>query len=157
MADGLIQVRGLEEFKRLAVVMKAEGNPITGDVRKSLLAELRAAGKPVTVAIRSAYASEMPRRGGLASRLAGARVATRTRLAGKSAGTQIVATVPGWDLDAIEGGIIRHPVFGNRANWVSQNVPSEVAGKAFLAMYPEMERAVDAAIDRVIAEVEAKV
>jgi hypothetical protein len=156
MSEGLVQIKGLDEFKRLAVVLKSEGNPLTGDVKKSLLAELRAAGKPVTASIRAAWASEMPHRGGLANRLAGARVATRTRLTGRSAGTSIVAQVPGWDLDAIEGGTVRHPVFRHRSTWVSQSVPAEVAGKAFLAMYPEMERAVDAAIDKVIAEVETK-
>lgn len=160
MSERMIDIRGLDEFKRLAAVLRAEGGgsgiSITGDVRKRLLAELRAAGRPVTVAIKAAYAEQMPKRGGLANRLASARVATRTRLTGKSAGTNIVVQVPGWDLDAIEGGTIRHPVYGNRSNWVTQNVPGEVAGRAFLAMYPAMERAVDNAIDKVIAEVEAK-
>jgi hypothetical protein len=160
MAEGLIRIEGLEEFKRLALVLRSEsgagGGAITGGVRKNLLAELRAAGKPVTVAIRAAYAEEMPKGGGLASRLARAQIGVRSRLTGKSAGTNIVATVPGWDLEAIESGTIRHPVYNNRSNWVSQSVPAEVAGKAFLGCYPVMERAVETAIDKVILEVETR-
>ena len=98
----------------------------------------------------------------MANRVAAARMATRSRLSGKQAGTRIVAQVPGWDLEGIESGKLRHPVYARGDDrktwaWAEQNVPAEVAGKAFLACYPEMERAVENALDIVIASVEARI
>jgi hypothetical protein len=68
-----------------------------------------------------------------------------------------VAQVPGWDLEAIESGTIRHPVYGNRSTWVQQEVPAHVATEAFEAMAPEVEVRVNVAVEKVIASVEARI
>lgn len=170
MADGYFRIQGFEEFKRAAVVLRETGGGpggIDGDVRKMLLKELRAAGRPAALAIKAAWQAEMPQSGGLADRLGGARVAVRNRLTGKTAGTSIAAIVPGWDLDAIETGKIRHPVYGSgdrkdaevrkKWKWVLQDVPAHVAGEAFAAMEPAVQARVNLAVETVIASVEARI
>lgn len=160
MAEGFFRIQGLEEFKRAALVLRETGGGpggIDGDIKKMLLKELRAAGRPAALAIKAAWKAEMPQGGGLADRLGGARVGVRNRLTGKSAGTSIAALVPGWDLDAIETGKLRHPVYGNKKAWAGQDVPAHVAGEAFAAMEPAVQARVNLAVETVIASVEARI
>lgn len=158
MSEQFIEIRGLDQFKRAAVVLKeAAGTGITGEVKKNLYAELRAAGRPAVLAIREAYGQRMPQRGGLAEKLSKAQVGVRSRISGPSVVTSLVTRVPGYDLTKIEEGDLRHPVFGNRKTWVSQEVPAHVAGEAFDAIAAEIDVRVNVALDKVIATVEARI
>ena len=92
--------------------------------------DLRALAKPVGDRIVEAIADAMPKRGGLAERvrsqgrvslLVDLRRGVRIQLANKA----------GMYMGAFESGTIRHPVYGNRKAWVSQQVPGGKGAEAF--------------------------
>jgi hypothetical protein len=62
----------------------------------------------------------LPQRGGLAARVAGAKLSTR-RKSGRNPGVSIQAR--GMDqLGMMDSGQVKHPVFGNRGAWVVQSI-----------------------------------
>ena len=92
--------------------------------------DLRALAKPVGDRIVEAIADAMPKRGGLSERvrsqgrvslLVDLRRGVRIQLANKA----------GMYMGAFESGTIRHPVYGNRKAWVSQQVPGGKGAEAF--------------------------
>lgn len=80
----------------------------------------RAASKLEADARRSAI-RRLPRRGGLASRVARAKLATSRAPSGT--GVTVTAKGPA-QLADIDAGTVKHPVFGNRNAWVTQRVTS---------------------------------
>lgn len=94
----------------------------TPELRKDLLAGIRKVGKPVIADVRSEATSTLPSRGGFAGGIAGAQFGVRTRTSGKAAGVRIVGRQPGHDIEGIDAGLLRKPLFGNRASWHSQPV-----------------------------------
>ncbi len=93
------------------------------ELRKELLAEIRKEGKPAVEDVKRQTDDYLPRRGGLAERVARQSYGVRTRLAGRSAGVRIQGTGRTVRaLRSIDAGSLRHPVFGNRDVWVSQSV-----------------------------------
>ena len=92
--------------------------------------DLRALAKPVGDKIVEAIADAMPKRGGLAER-----VRSRGRvslLVDLRRGVRIqLANKAGLYMGAFEDGTIRHPVYGNRKAWVSQQVPGGKGAEAF--------------------------
>lgn len=122
MAFGVsASVRGATDLEQLARAVKATGN---GQLRKDMLKGLRVAAKPVVTAIKDEMRDELPHGGGLNEWAASAKIAPRTRTAGKNAGIRIVGTKAGHDFKAINDGRIRHPVRGNRSVWVLQSIPA---------------------------------
>lgn len=115
------------EFQKAAAQLEQLGD------RKLVLGmrrDLRALAKPVGDRIVEAIADAMPKRGGLAERvrsqgrvsvLINLRSGVRIQLANKS----------GLYMGAFESGTIRHPVYGNRKAWVSQQVPGGKGAEAF--------------------------
>jgi len=117
----------LEDFQKAGKRLQEFGD------RKLVLAmrkDLRAVAKPVGDAMIEAIAGAMPKRGGLAERvrsqgrvslLVDLRRGVRIQLANKA----------GMYMGAFESGTIRHPVYGNRKAWVSQQVPGGKGAEAF--------------------------
>ena len=92
--------------------------------------DLRALAKPVGDRIVEAIADAMPKRGGLAERVRSqGRVSVLINL---RSGVRIqLANRGGMYMGAFESGTIRHPVYGNRKAWVSQQVPGGKGAEAF--------------------------
>ena len=115
------------EFQKAAAQLEQLGD------RKLVLGkrrDLRALAKPVGDRIVEAIADAMPKRGGLSERvrsqgrvslLVDLRRGVRIQLANKA----------GMYMGAFESGTIRHPVYGNRKAWVSQQVPGGKGAEAF--------------------------
>ena len=115
------------EFQKAAAQLEQLGD------RKLVLGmrrDLRALAKPVGDWIVEAIADAMPKRGGLAERvrsqgrvslLVDLRRGVRIQLANKA----------GMYMGAFESGTIRHPVYGNRKAWVSQQAPGGKGAEAF--------------------------
>ena len=94
-----------------------------GDVPTTTQRALAASGQRLIAAAR-AGAGMLPSRGGLAARVAGARYTVdEVRSAGGSAGIQLTVAAD-LDVDALDRGTLRHPVYGNRSRWVTQRVPA---------------------------------
>ena len=115
------------EFQKAAAQLEQLGD------RKLVLSmrrALRALGKPVGDKVLEAIAAEMPKGGGLAARIrAQGRVSVLVNL---RSGVRIqLANRGGMYMGAFESGTIRHPVYGNRKAWVSQQVPGGKGAEAF--------------------------
>lgn len=151
MSEADFDIRGSDAIRDLGRALKSAGDG--GELRKGLLRELRAAGKPITAAVRSDLGSKMPQRGGLAAHLAKAKVSTRNKLSGNSAGISIQTSVPGYDLAGIEKGTVRHPTFGHRP-WVAQSVEANVITNAIDSKKNTMRDAVIDAIDSVLDHID---
>lgn len=145
-----LEVRGAEDWRRLARGLKAADAPIRRSIRKGL----RDVAKPLGVDMRDAGAAAMPRRGGLSARVARSTVSLRTA-GGLGAGARVevaLRTKEGYDLGGMDRGLIRHPVFDTGA-WVAQTVPARAFSDAFDRGAPKVRAALIREIDKALDEI----
>lgn len=114
-----LRVTGADQLEALGRDLRRWASGLRKDLMRQIGRAVRDSQVRPEVA-RSALAS-LPRRGGLADRVAAARVISRVRLAGQNVGVKVQARAKGADLGAINRGRVRHPVFG-RAPLVTQAV-----------------------------------
>lgn len=134
MAD--FEIRGGDDLKRVARELKAAGD---GQLRRDLLRGIRESVKPGIPEVRASAASTLPKRGGLADRVAGQQYAVRTSLA---AGRVSVLGKGMKELIDIDKGKLRHPLFGNREKWIGQSVEPGFFTKPLEARGPSIRTAV---------------
>lgn len=116
MAD--LKITGAEKLDVLARALKQYGDK---GLEKELYSALNRSTKPLRKNALKAAERKLPRTGGLNRRVAAAKTSVR-RLNGQGAGVRIVAS--GMEqLDLIDKGRVRHPVWGNRGRWVNQPIP----------------------------------
>lgn len=114
------------EYKAFAQRLKAADRKVANGLR----ARVREAGKPLAEAIAQDGPEGLPEAGGLAEWLRGAKPGlsmTQTRVAIKLTGLTGMRTRKTSDLNAINRGRLRHPVYaqpGRKAGWVNQLVPA---------------------------------
>lgn len=145
-----VRISGAESLADLAKALRAAGESGKG-LRRELLRAIREAAKPVKGDVQESWASRMPRRGGLAGRPL--RLGARTRMAGARVGVRLVTT-NGYDLQSINRGRLRHPVFG-RSVYVDQAVPAGVITDPQERAAPDVRAELIEAIDRIRRRVEA--
>lgn len=142
------------EYKAFAQRLKAADRTLANSLRK----RVREAGQPLADGIREDGPEGLPRRGGLVDYLRASKASvslTQTRAAIKITGQRGSRTLTTSDLNAINRGRLRHPVFavpGRRAGWVNQAV---VAGTYDAAIEKHSEVALDQvarALDDVMGE-----
>jgi len=107
------------EIRELARRLKSAGR---GDLRKDVLRGIRESNKPTIRKIRANALATLPSSGGLAAKVAASKISTRSRMTGNSAGVIIRGTDKRINLNRLNDGNLRHPVFGNRRNWAEQSV-----------------------------------
>jgi hypothetical protein len=113
-----IRVQGADKFGKLAKALKQAGDK---ELQKELYSAINRATKPMRAEAKKSAEQNLPKTGGLNSRVARTRMSTRRR-AGRDPGVRIVAK--GMDqLELMDQGRVRHPVYGNRARWVNQPIP----------------------------------
>lgn len=117
--ESSLRIEGAEQLERVARELKDLGDK---DLRKELFRGFNRATKPLKAAVRASAEVRLPKRGGLNRFVASSRLSTRTRATGKNVGVRIVAAKGDSDVEAIDRGRLRHPVFGNRKVWVTQQV-----------------------------------
>jgi hypothetical protein len=144
------EVTGAEGFANLAKALKAAGER---DLRKELDAGLREAAKAIIPLAREEAAQNLPQAGGLARAVSKSRM--RVKLAtGRNPGVSIVAGRPGSGARGAEYGRIRHPVFGNRDVWVSQQVPAHwltgTISRSRHVVVPLLEQALERVAKKVV-------
>jgi hypothetical protein len=138
-----VRVKGAEDLVQLARAAKAAGD---AQIRKDLLRGIRDAVRPVGEAMRNEYRSGLPKAGGLADLIGAAKISPRTRTSGGSAGVRIVVTSAGHDMEAVEAGEIRHPVYGH-SPWVSQSVEAGLGERGAEKVAPRARDDVRAAME----------
>lgn len=113
------KVEGAQQLTELAAKLKRLER---GDLRRELLKSIRTAAKPLGEEARKSAAETLPKSGGLAAEIAATPVRVRSSLSGRSARVRLSDPTP-HRTRALDRGRLRHPVFGNRDNWVSQQIP----------------------------------
>lgn len=113
-----VKVTGANDLAQVAGAI----NRLTPGLRKEFLGSLRKTAKPTIVAVKNAAASDLPSTGGLNLFVKKSTIGLRTRTTGEGTGVKIVAIKSGHDIEAIDKGLVRKPLFGNRSFWYSQNV-----------------------------------
>ncbi|ODA89971.1 hypothetical protein ATY41_02720 [Leifsonia xyli subsp. xyli] len=93
----------------------------TGGVRKELRKALTNATKPTRRKIRDAARERLPQKGGLA-KWAGVMPALITDFRTDRQQVIIRDSKRGHDLEAIDRGRLRHPLYGNRNYWYEQQI-----------------------------------
>lgn len=107
---------GADELRQLGTALKGADKVI----RKETLTSLKATTEPLGSAVK-AEASTLPGRGGLAAKVAATRVSTKVRMSGRQAGVRIVG-LGRLNIDRLDRGSLRHPLFGNKQHWFGQSV-----------------------------------
>jgi hypothetical protein len=124
MARGTVRVSASgDDLFKLAADLRRVG---ARSVQRELYAAVQHAGRDIADAARDG-AGELPRRGGMSDRVAGASFRTRLR-GGRNPGVRVTATERKGkpvDLNSIDRtGKIRHPLFGNRRWWYPTQAPA---------------------------------
>lgn len=145
-----VSVRGSEDLERLARNLKAAG---AGDLRKELLKNIRASGKPLIADIKANAQHTLPHSGGLAALVAGSKFGVRTRLSGKSVGIRVQAS-NSIQVEGLDRGRLKHPVFGNRDNWVGQAVTPGFFSKPAEENVDTFRRGIEKAMTDVANQIE---
>ena len=140
-----------EEFRRLARALKTAGEI---DLRKHLTRQMQAAAKPLIPQARAAARRDLPRRGGLAERVAGAPMRVTARTGQRDPGVRvIVGKRRGSGARAANAGTVRHPVFGTD-RWVSQEVTpgwfTQTMEDGAPTVRPGVEQAIRDTLDEIV-------
>jgi hypothetical protein len=139
-----VEIKGAEQLAALSKALKAAGEK---DLQRELSKAITTATRPVIAEARRSALNTLPRRGGLAAKVAKSSMRTQRRVAG----VRILAK-NAYALGRMDKGQVRHRVFG-RDVWVTQQVrpgwwtkPTEAAG-------PEVRKAILEAMDAVAAKI----
>lgn len=126
-----VEIQGVEQFAALAKRLKDAGDK---ELSKEFSRAISAATRPLIRGLRQSARDTLP--GDLGERVAKSNIRTQRRVSSRTAGLRIVAK-NAYVLAKLDGGTVRHPVFGNREAWVNQRVkpgwwttPTELAGKS---------------------------
>ena len=141
------KVVGAEKFLRLSKSLKAAGEL---GMRRELNAALRLVTKPLIAETRAAARERLPKHGGLNESVAKAQQRIQVRTGAKTAGVRIVVSGAVKGADA---GTIRHPVFGHRNRFVSQQVPGGWFDKTLEDSAPEVRGEIEAVLERVARQI----
>lgn len=114
---GEFKVEGANQLANLAKALKQTGQK---DLRRDLSRALNRSTSKAKTAARASARSTLPKRGGLAERVARSRFTTSVRSTGKFPSVQFVAKGSS-NIAAMDYGRVRHPVYGTDT-WVQQRV-----------------------------------
>lgn len=113
-----IRVQGGEKFAALAKRIRTYADRKA--LQKQFYSGINRAAKPLIKDVRSTALTRLPKKGGLAKRVARSRISTIRRYTGDGAGVRIRGT-SGYDISSINRGRVRHLSFGHKP-WVNQRV-----------------------------------
>lgn len=111
----------LEGVEQLAKLSRRLRDAKDKDLKREFNRGLRGAGQTFIRAARGNARDYLPKRGGLAEKVAASKIVFRNQLTGRNPVLRIVATNSS-NIAAMNAGRIRHPVFGHRDRWVTQMV-----------------------------------
>lgn len=112
-----LSIRGADQLGDLANQLRAAGDSGKG-LKRELYRGLNRATKPLRAEAQKAAAAKLPQSGGLAAVVAKSKFSTKT-LTGRNPAVAVVAKGTAASSDR---GFVKHPVFGNKGNWVTQTV-----------------------------------
>lgn len=143
-------MRGSYQLEELARRLREAGNK---DLTRELLRGINRSLKPAKAAVKAAALRDLPQGGGLNRFVASSRIGSRTRTRGRNPAVFLTGKKSGHDLRAIDRGRVRHPVFGNRDAWVTQQVEPGWWSRTLSEQAPAIRREVIRAMDEVAEKV----
>lgn len=162
MAEGLeVSQSSLDALQKLSVAFREAEKPI----QRRTSAALRKVATQLAKDVPRIGAEKMPKRGGLAERLANAKGGVSVALSGRNVSISIRSkSLEGYALRKIDQGIVRHPVFGEKrlklskdgklgSAWVAQKVPAHAFTDAFEKESPEVKKAMAAAVQKALQDI----
>ena len=144
------EAKGAEDFLRASKALKAAGEQ---ELRKELNKALRDAAKPLIADTRAEAERILPKRGGLAKRVAKTPQRVQVRTGQDTAGVRIVVGKSNSGARAANEGTVRHPVFGDRDKFVEQRVPPGWFTRPLEEGAPTVEPFLEQAIDNVLQQI----
>ena len=149
-------VEGIESLAALARDLKAAGDK---GLTKELRSGLQRSTRPLKAAAKAGALEHLPNSGGLAEEVAASRFTTRANLLGRNPSVKLVAAgrqnAEGrkHDLDAMDRGRLRHPLYGRRkARWYTQLVRPGWFTESLQHAAPAVRSELDKAVAAVIAK-----
>lgn len=144
-----LSVDGADKFAAVAKTLKQAGDK---DLKKELRAAIASAVEPMTDEVRDQVAQYLPTR--YAPLLADS---LKTRQSWRTSGSTIGLVLTGSakgrrqrrHVQAINAGVLRHPVFGNRNVWVAQPVRRGFWDEPMTAAKRQPAREIGKALDRI--------
>lgn len=143
-----IRITGADQFRDVARQIRGANR----ELRKELARAMTKATKPLKVAVKRSARTRLPRQGGLGRRVARAKMATKTKVAGPTANVSIVA-VHKYDLDAIDRGRVKHPTYGHKP-WVIQLVRPGYWTEPLVQGGPQVRQEIVKAVDGIAKKME---
>lgn len=139
----MIRTEGTDQLEAIGARLKeASDHALTNSVRASM----RAVAKPLGESVLHEGAEKMPHRGGLAARVASlGKVGVSSALVQKNVRVVLLLRNTGVAMKALDEGVVRHPVYGNRGNWVAQAVRPHAFTEAFKHQQAQVQAALLAA------------
>lgn len=155
MPDGFdIHITNLDDVAALSRDLRKMGEK---DLPKAMRAAGKRIGEPAGELIRQAALDTLPK-GGELNVWVGGRIKSSTlvRLSGKKVGIRIKTKHRGQkglsDLGALNRGMARHPLFGEKDHWYLTEVEAGFVGKALEPMTDTAEQEFLAAIDEIVQQ-----
>lgn len=141
------------QLRKLARDMDAVGPKLSREIPK----RMRKVAVPMVADIR-AEARTLPERGGFAEYIAGSRITIQTRTSVQRAGVSVVglrSKSGGFvDLRAVNRGRLRHPVFGDRDRWRTQQIRPGFWDRAIERRQQDVVSAMQAMMGEIRADLE---
>ena len=144
---------GSAQLAALAVRLKVAGDKT---LRVELLRGLKSGADPLVKAVAEAARNQLPKRGGLNEQVAGQKVKVQVRTGARTAGVRLTTEAP--DTSQADTGFVRHPVFGNRSRWVTQQIPKAKGWWSVTLANgaPDVTPELMAAMERVAAQIQVR-
>lgn len=144
-----VRITGADQLADLSRALRTVGADERKGLRRELYRGIMRATKPLKKAAQDSAHANLPQRGGLAARVGKSKFRTKTTGGGQNVGVRITSS-GGSGLDR---GRLRHPVFGNRSVWVTQQVEPEWFTRPMRAGAPAVQREILQAMDDVAAKI----
>lgn len=138
-----IELRGAEQMMALAKRLREAPKELRSDLYRGI----NRAAKPLKNEVKRSARERLPRKGGLAKKIAGTKIATKRRVTGRSAGVRLVGT-SGYDIGSINRGRVRHQTFGHRP-WVNQAVKKGFWTDPLVEGAPQVRNEVQEVMDEI--------
>ena len=134
-------VSGTESFSALSRRLNEAATSLAQEVDSAIDRAI----DPLPGELRASALSLLPKRGGLNEDVARSTITVTHRSDGASAEVAVTASSQD-DIDEIDGGTVRHPLFGNKLHWYVESVTpgwwSRPIQAASVRVRPELDRAV---------------
>lgn len=144
-----VNIEGAAKLHAVSAELKELGD---GKLRRELTKAIREATKPMKDAVHESFLSKLPKRGGLNELVARARITNAIKNGSKSSGVTLRAENANASLKAIDGGTVRHRVYG-RGPWVSQSVTPGSFTDPVVEHTPAVQAAVIKALDEMTSKI----